>query len=155
MPVDYFAILFPFAFSLAVIVALISSKYRRQAGRTAILILVSFIAIYFVPGWIAMVGAHNGDATAQYRLANWYWTRVGYMWSDLDARDRWLVEAATNGHAEAMQDVGYFSIWGTSHHIPRDFEAARMWLTRAEAAGAHDVAASLKVLAKQETRMTR
>ena len=103
-------------------------------------------------GWVLEIRARKGDVEAQYRLGVYYWTRLGYMASDIEARDRWWVEAAKQSHPHAMYQVGYFSMVGTSRYIPRDLAAARRWLEAAKAAGDPDAASALHRLAEEEAK---
>jgi TPR repeat protein len=108
--------------------------------------------MYFVPGWVLWAFAQSGNREAQFKLGNYYWTRLGYNWSDIEARDKWWVEAANQDHPHAMYQVGYFSMFGTSKYIPKDLVFARKWLEAAQAAGDPDAADGLRSLEEKEAR---
>jgi TPR repeat protein len=152
LPVDLFVCFLPLLIVAAAIPAVVAGK-RRKAWRWVAGSLVGlFILIYFVPGWVLWVSAQGGSPDAQHKLGNYYWTRLSYIWSDIEARDKWWVEAAKQGHPHAMYKVGYFSMFGTSQHIPKDLVAARKWLEAAQAAGDYDAASGLYVLAQEEAK---
>ena len=151
MPVDYFVLLIPLAFFLAVFVGSIRRRARKPAWVTAVVLLLVFLGIYFVPGWVLQIRSRNGDTDAQYRLGVYYWTRMGYMWSDIETRDKWWLEAAKGGHPHAMYQVGYSSMFGSSKYIPKDLDAARKWLESAVAAGDQDAKDAFPMLVTEET----
>jgi hypothetical protein len=152
MPVDYCVCVLPLLIIAAVILAVMGGRYRRAWRWVAGGLLALFVLIYFVPGWVLWVFAQRGDRDAQFNLGNYYWTRLGYNWSDIEARDKWWIEAAKQGHPHAMYQVGYFSMFGTSKHIPKDLAGARKWLEAAQAAGDPDAPDGLNALAKEEVR---
>src|SRR5438045_3842893 len=143
MPVDFIVVLLPLLFIIAAVVAVGSRRLRRIAGILAGVFLLLFVLIYFVPGWLLMVRAHRGDANAQYELGVWYWTRCGYNWSDIEARDKWWLRAAEAGHPHAMYQVGYFHRYGSSSVIPKDLAKADDWIHAAAKAGDDDALALL------------
>ncbi|MEO2088316.1 MAG: hypothetical protein ABGY75_02310 [Gemmataceae bacterium] len=147
MPVDYCVCIMPLLILVSLGVALAGrSRLRKPAVWIATWTAVLFVGIYFVPGWVLWVAASCGHADSQFRLSKYYNTRLGYIWSDIEARDRWLVEAAKQGHPEAMYWFGHHSMYGTSRHIPKDYAAARHWLTAARDAGVADASVALKEL---------
>jgi hypothetical protein len=152
MPVDYCACVLPLLIIAAAIPAAIGGRRRKAWRWVAAGLLGLFLLIYFVPGWVLWGFAKNGDRESQFALGNYYWTRLGYNWSDIEARDKWWLEAAKQGHPHAMFQVGYFSIHGTSKHIPKDLAAARRWLEAAQAAGDLDAAEGLRSLAAAESK---
>ncbi len=144
MPVDYLVFILPVLILLAAIPALIDKKdpkiWRVVAGG----LLAVFVLIYFAPGWVLWVWAQAGQRDAQFMLGNHYQTRLGYNWPDIEARDKWWLEAAKQGHPRSMYLVGYFSIYGTSKYIPLDLVAARTWLEAARDAGKSDAIDALR-----------
>jgi Sel1 repeat len=152
MPVDYFVVLIPVAFLAAVLVGCGTRRFRKVAFSLAAVLLALFVGIYFVPGWVLEFKARRGDAAAQYDLGVYYWTRLGFIGSDIEARDYWWLQAAKQGNRDAMYEVGYFSMYGTSTYIPRDFGAARKWLEAAEAKGHPDAPAALQMLKQQNAK---
>ena len=152
MPVDFCVCILPLLILAAAVPAVVGGKSRKAWRWVAGSLLAVFLLIYFVPGWVLWVSAQAGNRDAQYNLGNYYWTRLGYNWSDIDARDKWWVEAAKQGHPHAMYHVGYFSMFGTSRHIPKDLVAARKWLEAAQAAGDYDAPSGLKSLAEEEAK---
>ena len=123
MPVDFFVCLLPLLIVATAIPALFARHSRKAWLRVSGGLLALFLLIYFVPGWVLWVASQGGDADAQYRLGNYYWSRLGYNWPNVEARDKWWLEAARQGHPRAMYQVGYFSMYGTSRYIPRDLSA--------------------------------
>ena len=152
MPVDFIIILIPLAVLVSLFVASISKQARKYALTLTMIFVLTFVCIYFTPGWVLGIKARNGDAEAQYKLGEYYWTRLGYNWSDIEARDKWWVEAANQGHPHAMYQLGFFSMFGTSKYIPKDLDAARIWLEAAYAAGDYDAPSGLKSLAEIEIK---
>jgi len=155
MPVDYCVCILPLLITLAAVPAVAGGQYRKRWQWVAGGLLALFLLIYFVPGWLLWVSAQRGDRESQFELSNYYWTRLGYNWSDIEARDKWWVEAARQGHPQAMYQVGYFSMFGSSRHIPNDLVAARQWLEVARAAGDPDAADGLRSLAKEEAKAVK
>jgi TPR repeat protein len=152
MPVDWCVCALPLLIFLSAIPALTPGPHRKTARWITMGLIGLFLLIYFIPGWMLSVSAERGDPDAQYKLGNYYWTRLGYNWSDIEARDEWWVKAAQQGHPRAMYSVGYFSMIGTSKHIPRDLTAARRWLVAAQAAGDPDAASALRALTAEEAK---
>jgi TPR repeat protein len=152
VPVDYCVCILPLLIIAAAIPAVAGGKYRKPWRWVAAGLLTLFLLIYFVPGWVLWVAAQRGDREAQFKLGNYYWTRLGYNLSDIEARDKWWVESAKQGHPHAMYQVGYFSQFGTSKYIPRDLAAARQWLEAAQTAGDPDAADGLWSLAEEEAK---
>jgi hypothetical protein len=155
MPVDYCVCVLPLLFGAAIVPAVFGGRYRKQWRWIAAGLVAVFLLIYFVPGWVLWVSAQAGNREAQFSLGNYYWTRLGYNWSDIEARDRWWVEAAKQGHPHAMYQVGHSSMFGTSKYIPKDLVGARKWLEAAEMAGDTDAADGLRSLAKEEARAAK
>jgi TPR repeat protein len=152
MPVDFFVCIVPVLIIVATFFGLVAERHRRIWRWIAGGLAAVFVLIYFVPGWVYWCRARSGDREAQYELGNYYWTRLGYNWSNVSARDKWWLEAAKQGHPEAMHQVGYFSMCGTSKYIPMDLVAARRWLEAAKAAGVMHADESLEMLAEQESK---
>ena len=146
MPVDFFVILIPLIAIISLVVAVAARRLRKIATIVAVSSVVLFVFIYFVPGWLLMIRAHRGDAAAEYDLGVWYWTRCGYMWSDVEARDKWWLRAAKAGHPHAMYQVGYFYQYGSSPALPVDLVKARYWIEAAAKAGDYDASQLLKTL---------
>lgn len=152
MPVDYCIYVLPLVIVAAAIPAIARGPYRKQWQWAAGGLLALFLLIYVVPGWVLWVAAQRGDRDAQFELGNYYWTRFGYNGSDIEARDKWWVAAANQGHPHAAYQVGYFSMFGTSQYIPRNLRAARRWLEAARAAGDQDAVDGLRLLAEEEAK---
>ncbi len=150
MPVDFFVVLIPLGFLIALFAAIVNRRVRKAAVALAGILLFVFVAIYFVPGWTLWLSARKGDAPAQYELGVYYWTRLGYMGSDVEARDFWWTEAAKRGHPRAMTQVGFFSMYGSSSYIPKDLVSARRWLEAAKLAGDSDAIDALQKLEHEE-----
>jgi hypothetical protein len=89
MPVDYCVCLLPVLIVAAAIPAVVVRRHRKAWRWAAGGLLALFLLLYFVPGWVLWVAAQRGDREAQYELGNYYWTRLGYNWSDIEARDKW------------------------------------------------------------------
>ena len=155
MPVDFCACVLPLLILVAGMGAAAGGRDRKAWRRVAGALLAVFLLIYFVPGWALQGPAERGDREAQFALGNYYWRRLGKNWPDIEARDKWWVEAAKQGHPRAMYQVGYFSRFGTSQYIPRDLVAARQWLEAAQAAGDPDAADGIRSLAQEEARAAR
>jgi TPR repeat protein len=152
MPVDYCVCVLPLLIIIATIVAVVGGRRLKPARLVAAGLFALFLLIYFVPGWVLWVFAQGGDREAQFRLGNYYWTRLGYNWPDIEARDKWWVEAAEQRHPHAMYQVGYFSMFGSSKYIPKDLVASRKWLEAARAAGDSDAVDALQSLAEEEDK---
>lgn len=152
MPVDYCACVLPLLILAVAILAVVGGKSRTVFRWVAGGLLALFLLIYFVPGWVLWAFAECGNRDAMFHLGNYYHSRLGYMWSDIDARDKWWVEAAKQGHPAAMYHVGYHSMFGTSRHIPKDLTAAREWLEAARAARHPGASSALTSLAEEEAK---
>lgn len=147
MPMDYCVCLMPLLILVSLGVALAGrSRLRKPAKWLAIWSAALFLLIYFVQGWVLWVAASCGHADAQFRLSDYHSTGLESIWLDTEARHRWLLEAAKQGHPQAMYWVGHRSMSGTSRHIPKDSDAARHWLTAARDAGVPSAALKLKEL---------
>ena len=118
MPVDYCVCVLPLLILVAAIPAAVGGRYRRTWRWIAGGLLGGFLLIYFVPGWVLWVFAQAGYRDAQYSLGNYYNTRLGYNWPDTEARDKWWVEAAKQGHPEAMLQVGWKSMSLSLRKVP-------------------------------------
>ena len=152
MPVDYCVYLLPVLCLISALVTIVVRRSRKVSSWITLAIAALFLAIYFLPGWLAWPLAQLGNRDAQYALGEYYWTRLSYNWSDIEARDKWWVRAAKRGHSKAMYQVGYFSMFGTSSYIPRDLDAAEYWLKAAKDAGDLDAADALETLDNERRR---
>ncbi len=119
MSVDLVAFSLPILIVAAALAGVLGHKQRRRWRWTAVLLSALLVGVYFAPGWVLWIEARRGDRDAQYQLGNYYWTRFGYMLTDIEARDYWWVEAAKRGHPQAIERVRYFSRFGTSRYILR------------------------------------
>jgi hypothetical protein len=156
MPVDYCVFVLPLLIIIAFILALnVKGSARKFWLWIASSLFALYLSIYFVPGWVLWVFAQGGNRNAQFNLGNYYSHRLGYIWTDTEARDKWWVEAAKRGHPHAMHQVGYFSMIGTSKYIPRDLTASRKWLEAAQAAGDPHAADGLRALDEEEAKSKR
>src|SRR5262249_17013063 len=118
MPVDFCVCVLPVLIVATAIPAVVTGRHGQAWRCVRGGLLALFLLVYCVPGWVLWVAAQQGDPDAQFRLGNYYWARLGHNWPDIEARDKWWVEAANQGHPRAMYQVGYFSQFGTSKYIP-------------------------------------
>ena len=143
MPVDYFIALIPLIFLIAVLVAIIFKKIRIYANIVVLIALSSFVWIYLAPEWLVLRSANKGDAKAQLELGYYYWTRFGYMGSDMEKSNYWFLRAAESGNPHAMALVG--ESW-----IEKDKSKALFWLNAAAKAGDGDAIEDLKRMAQEK-----
>ena len=146
MPVDFVAVFLPLAILGLVVSSFVTKSYRRFLLGSACVCLCAIVCIYIAPGWYYYWRARSGNADAQFKLGMHYGTRMGYMWADVESRDKWWLLAAKQGHPDAMKRVGYLSLYGTSNYIVKDLKAARYWLDRAKQAGDPDTEGGFKTL---------
>lgn len=149
MPVDFGVIILPILTLAAAGAAIVSKRHTKKWASISAASVLAMFVIYFLPGWWFWLGARKGDAESQYMLGVYYWTRLGYMWSDPANRDKWWLRAASQGHPEAMFQVGYHSMHGSSKYIPKNFDTASFWLEKARDAGNVDAIEGLKTLHKR------
>lgn len=150
MPVDYFVLILPVLVVVALAVAVAPGRPRSVGLTIAGGLAALFLLIYLVPGWVLWAFAQCGHRDAQFHLGRHYDSRLGYLWTDRESRDRWWLAAAEQGHPEAMYHVGHNAILGTSSHTPKDYAEARRWLESARAAGASQAASDLRYLSERE-----
>lgn len=119
MPVDLVAFFLPMVLVISAIASMVRSRHRKRWRCATAISTALLVAIYFAPGWCLLVRARRGDSEAMYQLGVYYWTRLGYMATDIESRDFWWVEAAKRGHPRAIEQVQHFSRFGSSRYIPR------------------------------------
>ncbi len=157
MPVDFvFPIVVILAFS-TLVVGLTEAVGKRRRRVFALLLLFEFVlatffwTAYFLPGIMLRRDAEGGNSFAQYRLAQYYHSRLGYLWPDLKAAKLWMMKAAENGDANAMLEVGSaYSVSDNWLGIQPDSEKAIFWLTKASNKGDPTAAQLLEQLPKSD-----
>lgn len=102
---------------------------QRRAAKTALALSIGFLLMLllwvYVPGWVLMVHAYEGDAKSQYKLAKWcenHSEEMGglILWPiepDVLGGYAWLEEAARQDYPPALYAVGVRLKYGL--HVPR------------------------------------
>src|ERR1035437_8370707 len=106
MPLDLLVVILPALLVVLLLVLTYVPKVRRQLLVVEGVLLAIFLLIYFAPGWLLMIGANRGDTESQFLLSNWYATRLGYNWPNIEASQYWLKKAAEQKHPKAMCCLG-------------------------------------------------
>jgi hypothetical protein len=100
---------------IPVLIAIVS---RKRAARIAAWVSIGFVVLLFlwvyVPGWLLMAKAYDGDAKSQYKLAKWtegHSEAIGavILWPvqpDVLGGDAWLEKAAQQNYPPALYAVG-------------------------------------------------
>jgi hypothetical protein len=110
------------------------------AAGVSVSILGGFLLWIFVPGWLLMAEASQGDAAAQYRLAKWYCIyprkidRVLYwpVRPDRFASYAWLERAAAQDYPPAIYALGVRIKRGFGVPRPPDWMGSVGWYPQPE-----------------------
>lgn len=117
-------------FAIPMLIAIVS---RKREARIASCVSISFVAVFFlwvyVPGWLLMVKAYQGDAKSQYKLAKWTETHQFQIepviiWPfppDLLGGYAWLEKAARQDYPPALYAVGVRLKYGNFVPMPKDW----------------------------------
>ena len=152
MPVDWLIFLLPIV-ALGSIVAVVYGLFRRRrgvliaAGATLTACVIVFLLVYQAPGWKLKTAAERGDVDAQYMLGRWYIHRYGYAWPDRQLSALWIQKAASQGHPEAMCNLGLLYAYGCPEAgIRRDKEKARRMYEASAALGVSEATEMLEAM---------
>ena len=136
-------------------------KYRwlKICGIIAAFVLVAGFVCYIVLGrsFITVMAANLGNAEAQYKIGEGYYTGVGYP-VDFDKAAEWYIKAAEGGNAEAQYMLGVCYELGKG--VYQDEEQSMKWYIKAAEQGnisaqytmSSIYASGNEVVAKNETK---
>jgi TPR repeat protein len=134
VPVSFLPLIVPCA--LVLIPAIIAWKHGKRAAKSASVVSISLVAMLFfwvyVPGWVLMAKAYDGDAKSQYRLAKWYENhseKIGALviWPiqpDVLGGYAWLEKAAQQDYPPALYAVGVRLKYGIHVPMPKNWRGA-------------------------------
>jgi hypothetical protein len=126
MPVNFLPVIFPV---VLILIPMLFIGKGRKPFLLALGVSISTIGLIFlwsyVPGWILMAKANQGDAEAQYELARWYENHPEViqqylLWPcepDVLTGYAWLEKAAKQDYPPALYALGVRLKYGI--HVPR------------------------------------
>jgi hypothetical protein len=126
VPVSYTPCLVPLLLVAVPLLCLLRGKkafLKALAGSLGVLTLL--ILWFYIPGWILMVRARDGDPEAQYELARWHENhceaiQAWLLWPcnpDVLTGYAWLEKAAEQDYPPAVYTLGVRLKYGD--HVPR------------------------------------
>lgn len=105
-------------------------KWLLSIGVT---LLVSFVAVFYVPIWIMASNADSPDE--EVRVAEAY-REIDLPLPNFWAAARWYLRAAEHGHVEAQFTIGFWYARGIG--VSEDDKKAHFWIQKAAANGHED-----------------
>jgi hypothetical protein len=126
MPVSYFPCLLPLLLVAVPLLCLSRGKKTFMIASTgSLIVLVLVLLPIYIPGWVLMIKAGDGNPEAEYELARWHENHCGalqewLLWPctpDVLTGYAWLEKAAQQDYPPAVYTLGIRLKYGL--HVPR------------------------------------
>ena len=126
MPVSYFPCVLPFLLVAVPLLCLARGKKPFLiATAVSLIVLILLVLPFYIPGWILMVKASDGNPQLHYELARWHENHCGaiqnwVLWPcnpDVLTGYAWLEKAAQQDYPPALYTLGVRLKYG--QHVPR------------------------------------